>query len=35
VTTGTPNSFNDADIIETKWLPRKTAEAKASKDSRQ
>src|SRR6476620_6373506 len=32
VTTGTPNSFNDADIIGTKWLPRKAAEAQASKN---
>lgn len=32
VTTGTPGSFNDADVTETKWLPRKAAEAQASKD---
>lgn len=32
VTTGKPNSFNDADVIDTKWLPRKAAEAQASKD---
>ena len=32
VTTGTPNSFNDSDVVATKWLPRKAAEAQASKD---
>lgn len=32
VTTGTPNSFNDVDVIGTKWLPRKAAEAQAKKD---
>lgn len=32
VTTGTPNRWNDADVIATKWLPRKAAEAQASKD---
>lgn len=32
VTTGNPGSFNDADVTETKWLPRKAAEAQASKD---
>ena len=31
VTTGTPGSFNDADIVDSKWLPRKAAEAQASK----
>ena len=32
VTSKTPNSFNDADVSGTKWLPRKAAEAQASKD---
>ena len=32
VTTGTPNSWNDVDVVDTKWLPRKAAEAQASKD---
>jgi len=32
VTTGTPGSFNDADITDSKWLPRKAAEAQAAKD---
>ncbi len=32
VTTGTPGSFNDADVTETKWLPRKAAEQQASKN---
>jgi hypothetical protein len=32
VTTGTPNSFNDVDVVGTKWLPRKAAEAQARKD---
>jgi hypothetical protein len=32
VTTGTANSFNDVDIVSTKWLPRKAAEAQAAKD---
>jgi hypothetical protein len=32
VTTGTPGSFNDADVVETKWLPRRAAEAQASRD---
>lgn len=32
VTTGTPGSFNDADVTGTKWLPRKAAEAQAAKD---
>ena len=32
VTTGTPNSWNDTDVVSTKWLPRKAAEAQASKD---
>jgi hypothetical protein len=32
VTTGTPGSFNDADVVDAKWLPRKAAEAQASKD---
>jgi hypothetical protein len=31
VTTGNPGSFNDADVTETKWLPRKAADAQASK----
>ena len=32
VTTGTPNSWNDVDIVSSKWLPRKAAEAQAKKD---
>jgi hypothetical protein len=32
VTTGTPNSWNDTDVVGTKWLPRKAAEAQAKKD---
>jgi hypothetical protein len=32
VTTGKPGSFNDADVTDTKWLPRKAAEKQASKD---
>ncbi|MDB5539985.1 MAG: hypothetical protein JWQ89_1712 [Devosia sp.] len=32
VTTGTPNSWNDVDVVGTKWLPRKAAEAQAKKD---
>jgi len=32
VTTGTANSWNDTDIVSTKWLPRKAAEAQAAKD---
>ena len=32
VTTGVPNSWNDVDIVGTKWLPRKAAEAQAKKD---
>ncbi|MEO6012358.1 MAG: hypothetical protein ABIQ30_02065 [Devosia sp.] len=32
VTTGTPNSFNDEQIISSKWLPRKAALAQAAKD---
>jgi len=32
VTTGVPNSWNDADVTGTKWLPRKAAEAQAKKD---
>jgi hypothetical protein len=32
VTTKNANSFNDADVVRTKWLPRKAAEAQASKD---
>lgn len=32
VTTGTPNSWNDVDVVSTKWLPRKAAEAQAAKD---
>lgn len=32
VKSGTPNSFNDSDIISSKWLPRKAAEAQAAKD---
>lgn len=31
VTTGNPGSFNDADVTEIKWLPRKAADAQASK----
>lgn len=32
VTTGNPGSFRDIDVVDTKWLPRKAAEAQASKD---
>lgn len=32
VTTGTPGSFADTDIVSSKWLPRKAAEAQAAKD---
>jgi hypothetical protein len=32
VTTKNANSFNDTDVVRTKWLPRKAAEAQASKD---
>ncbi len=32
VTTGTPNNFNDDQIISAKWLPRKAAMAQAEKD---
>jgi hypothetical protein len=32
VTTGKADSFNDADVVSTKWLPRKAADAQASKD---
>ncbi len=32
VPTGTTNSWNDADIVSTKWLPRKAAESQSSKD---
>ena len=32
VTTKNAGSFNDADVASTKWLPRKAAEAQASKD---
>lgn len=32
VTTGVPNSWNDVDVVGTKWLPRKAAEAQAKKD---
>ncbi len=32
VTTGKANSWNDVDIVDTKWLPRAAAEAQASKD---
>lgn len=32
VTTGTPGSFNDVDIVDAKWLPRKAAETQAAKD---
>lgn len=32
VTTGTANSWNDVDIVDTKWLPRKAAEQQAGKD---
>jgi hypothetical protein len=31
VTSSNPGSFNDADVAETKWLPRKAAEQQASK----
>jgi hypothetical protein len=33
VTTKNANSWNDTDVASTKWLPRKAAEAQASKDS--
>jgi hypothetical protein len=29
---GHPRSFNDTDIVDSKWLPRKAAEAQAAKD---
>jgi hypothetical protein len=32
VTTGTPNSFADDQIVSAKWLPRKAAKAQAAKD---
>ena len=32
VTTKNANSWNDTDVASTKWLPRKAAEAQASKD---
>ena len=32
VTTNTAGSFNDADVADAKWLPRKAAEKQASKD---
>jgi hypothetical protein len=32
VTTKNPGSFNDTDVADAKWLPRKAAEAQASKD---
>lgn len=32
VTTKNANSFNDVDVVKTKWLPRKAAEAQAKKD---
>jgi hypothetical protein len=32
VTTKTAGSFNDTDVANAKWLPRKAAEAQASKD---
>lgn len=32
VTTGTADSWNDADVVSTKWLPRKAAEGQAAKD---
>ena len=32
VETGTPGRFNDVDVVSTKWLPRKAADAQASKD---
>lgn len=32
VTTSNPGSFNDADVADTKWLPRKAAQKQASKD---
>jgi hypothetical protein len=34
VTTKNPGSFNDVDVADTKWLPRKAAEKQASKHSR-
>ena len=32
VASGTPGRFNDTDIVHSKWLPRKAAEAQAAKD---
>ena len=32
VTTKNANSWNDTDVANAKWLPRKAAEAQASKD---
>jgi hypothetical protein len=32
VTTGTAGNFNDDQIVSSKWLPRKAAEAQAAKD---
>jgi hypothetical protein len=32
VTTKNPGSFNDVDVSDTKWLPRKAAEQQASKN---
>lgn len=32
VTTSTPGNFADANIVESKWLPRKAAMKQASKD---
>src|SRR5687768_17487348 len=32
ITTKNPGSFNDTDVASAKWLPRKAAEAQASKD---
>lgn len=32
VTTKNANSWNDTDVAKAKWLPRKAAEAQASKD---
>jgi hypothetical protein len=32
VTTGTPDSWNDSDVVGTQWLPRKAAEAQAAAD---
>lgn len=32
VTSGTPGSFNDSDVVDAKWLPRRAAEAQAAQN---